>query len=101
MCVRTKWEDCLPFAKFSYNNSYEASLQMAPFDTLYGRKCRTPLNWPETGDNKILEPNILQEAKEKVCMIRENFNAAQSRQKSYFDKRRRELTFQIGDFVYI
>jgi transposase InsO family protein len=40
-----KWEDCLPFAKFSYNNSYQASLQMAPFEALYGRKCRTPLNW--------------------------------------------------------
>jgi transposase InsO family protein len=46
-----KWEDCLPFAEFSYNNSYQASLQMALFEALYGRKCRTPLNWSETGES--------------------------------------------------
>jgi transposase InsO family protein len=96
-----KWEDCLPFAEFSYNNSYQASLQMAPFEALYGRKCRTPLNWSETGDSQIFGPDILQEAEEKVRMIREYLKAAQSRQKSYADKRRRELTFQIGDFVYL
>jgi transposase InsO family protein len=88
-----KWEDCLPFTEFSYNNSYQASLQMAPFEALYGRKCRTPLNWSETGDSQIFGPDILQEAEEKVCMIREYLKAAQSRQKSYADKRRRELTF--------
>jgi hypothetical protein len=97
----TKWVDCLPFAEFSYNNSYQASLQMAPFEALYGRKYRTPLNWSETGDSKIFGPDILQEAEEKVRMIRENLKAAQSRQKSYSDKRRRELTFHIGDFVYL
>jgi hypothetical protein len=96
-----KWEDCLPFTEFSYNNSYQASLQMAPFEALYGRKCRTPLNWSETGDSKIFGPDILQEAEEKVRMIRGYLKAAQSRQKSYADKRRRELTFQMGDFVYL
>jgi hypothetical protein len=54
-----KWEDCLPFAEFSYNNSYQASLQMAPFEALYGRKCRTPLNWSETRDSKIFGPDVL------------------------------------------
>jgi hypothetical protein len=74
---------------------------MAPFEALYGRKCRTTLNWSETGDIKIFGPNILQEAEEKVCMIREHLKAAHSRQKSYSDRRRRELTFHIGDFVYL
>jgi hypothetical protein len=97
----TKWEDCLPFAEFSYNNSYQASLQMAPFEALYGRKCRTPLNWSETRDSKIFGPDILQEAKEKVRMIHEHLKAAQSRLKSYSDKRCRELTFQVRDFVYL
>jgi hypothetical protein len=97
----TKWEDCLPFAEFSFNNNYQASLQMAPFEALYGRKCRTPLNWSETGDSKIFGPDILQEVEEKVCMIREHLKAAQSRQKSYSDKIRRELTFDVGDFVYL
>jgi hypothetical protein len=96
-----KWEDCLPFAEFSYNNSYQASLQMAPFEALYGRKCRTPLNWSETGDSQIFGPDILQEAEEKVRMIRDYLKAAQSRQKSYADKRRRELTFKSGEFVYL
>jgi hypothetical protein len=72
----TKWEDCLPFTEFSYNNSYQASLQMAPFEALYGRKCHTPLNWSETGDSKIFGPNILQEAEEKVRMICEHLKAA-------------------------
>jgi hypothetical protein len=74
---------------------------MAPFEALYGRKCRTHLNWSETRDSKIFGPDVLQEAKEKVCMIREHLKAAQSRQKSYSDKRPRELTFQVGDFVYL
>jgi hypothetical protein len=66
---------------------------MAPFEALYGRKCRTPLNWSEIGDSQIFGPDILQEAEEKVHMIRDYLKAAQSRQKSYADKRRRELTF--------
>jgi hypothetical protein len=74
---------------------------MAPFEALYGRKCRTPLNWSETRDSQIFGPDILQEAEEKVRMIREYLKAAQSRQKSYADKRRRELIFKSGDFVYL
>jgi hypothetical protein len=74
---------------------------MTPFEALYGRKCHTPLNWSETGDIKIFGLDILQEAEEKVHMICEHLKAAQSQQKSYSDKRRRELTFQIGDFVYL
>ena len=74
---------------------------MAPFEVLYGRKCRTPLNWSEIGDSQIFGPDILKEAEEKVHKIREHLKTAQSRYKSYADKRRRELTFNIGDFVYL
>ncbi|KAK1681340.1 hypothetical protein QYE76_042188 [Lolium multiflorum] len=94
----SKWED---FARFSYNNSYQASLQMAPFEALYGRKCRTPLNWSEVGESQVFGPDVLREAEEKVHKIREYLKTAQSRQKSYADKRRREMTFEIGDFVYL
>ncbi|KAK1645528.1 hypothetical protein QYE76_063333 [Lolium multiflorum] len=87
--------------EFSYNNSYQASLQMAPFEALYRRKCRTPLNWSEVGESQVLGPDVLREAEEKVHKIREYLNTAQSRQKSYADKRRREMTFEIGDFVYL
>ena len=60
------WEKYLPFAEFSYNNSYQASLQMAPFEVLYGRKCRTPLNWSETGERQLFKPDVINEAEEKV-----------------------------------
>ncbi|KAK1607617.1 hypothetical protein QYE76_031290 [Lolium multiflorum] len=86
--------------EFSYNNK-QASLQMAPFEALYGRKCRTPLNWSEVGESQVFGPDVLREAEEKVHKIREYLKTAQSRQKSYADKRRREMTFEIGDFVYL
>ncbi|KAK1647156.1 hypothetical protein QYE76_064961 [Lolium multiflorum] len=82
----SKWEDCLPYAEFSYNNSYQASLQMAPFEALYGRKCRTPLNWSEVGESQVFGSDVLREAEEKVHKIREYLKTAQSRQKSYADK---------------
>jgi hypothetical protein len=72
---------------------------MALFE-LYGRRCRTPLFWNETGERKIFGPNILQEAEKQVCMVRENLQVAQSRQKSYADHNRRRLSFEVGDFVY-
>src|SRR4051812_34940512 len=74
---------------------------MSPFEVLYGRKYRTPLNWSEVGDSQIFGPDILQEAEEKVHKICEHLKSAQSRQKSYADKRCRELTFNVGDFVYL
>ena len=80
------WEKYLPFAEFSNNNSYQASLQMAPFEVLYGRKCRTPLNWSETGERPLFGLDVINEAEEKVRIIRENLKIAQSRQKSYYDK---------------
>jgi hypothetical protein len=97
----TKWEDRLPFAEFSYNNSYQASLQMAPFKALYGCKCRTPLNWSETGESQIFGPDIIKEAEEQVQLIRNGLKAAQSRQKSYTDSKRRSVTFNVGDFSYL
>jgi hypothetical protein len=96
-----KWEDCLPFAEFSYNNSYQASLQMAPFEALYGRKCRTHLNWSETGESQVFGPDVIKEAEEQVQLIRNHLKAAQSRQKSYADPKRRPITFNVGDFLYL
>jgi hypothetical protein len=68
---------------------------------LYGRWCRTPLFWSETGEQKVFGPDILLEAEKQVRMVRENLRIAQSRQKSYTDHRRRELSFEVGDFVYL
>jgi hypothetical protein len=74
---------------------------MAPFEALYGRRCRTPLSWSQTGERKILGPDLVMEAEDKVKTIQTNLKAAQSRQKSYADIRRRPLQFQVGDFVYL
>jgi hypothetical protein len=74
---------------------------MAPFKMLYGCRCWTPLFWNETGEQKVFGPGILQEAKKQVRMVRENLRDAQSRQKSYADHKRRELSFEVGDFVYL
>jgi hypothetical protein len=83
------------------NNIYQESLKMAPFEILYGRQCRTLLFWNETGEQKVFGPDILEEAEKQVCMVRENIRVAQSKQKSYADHRRRELSFEVGDFVYL
>lgn len=97
----SKWEDCLPFAELSYNNSYQSSLQMAPFEALYGKKFRTPLNWSDTGESKLFGPDTLREAEEQVQLIRERLKTAQCRQKSYVDPKRRDVTFSIRDYAYL
>ena len=89
------------FLEFSYNNSYQASLKMSLFEALYGRKCRTPLMWSEVGERSYFGPECIQEAEEQVAKIRENLKAAQSRQKSYADTRRRDLEFAEGDHMYL
>jgi hypothetical protein len=66
------WDKSLPYADFSYNNSYQESLKMAPFEILYGRRCRTPLFWIETGEWKVFGPDILQEVEKQVRVVREN-----------------------------
>jgi hypothetical protein len=95
------WDKSLLYAKFSYNNSCQESLKMAPFKRLYGRRCQTPLFWNETGEQKVFGPDVLEEAEKQVCMVRENLRVTQSRQKSYSDHRRRELSFEVGDFVFL
>jgi hypothetical protein len=98
---RRSWDKSLPYAEFSYNNNYQESLKISPFEMLYGRRCWTPLFWNETGERKVFGPDILQESKKQVCMVRENLRVTQSRQKSFTDHRRRELCFEVGDFFYL
>jgi hypothetical protein len=70
-CGRS-WDKSLPSAKFSYNNSYQESLKMAPFEMLYGRRCQTPLFWSEAGERKVFGPDVLQEVEKQVRIVREN-----------------------------
>jgi transposase InsO family protein len=103
-CVLTygkNWEDNLSFTKFSYNNGYHTRLKKAPFEVLYGRKCRTSLMWSEVRDHVIESPDFIKAAEEKIAEIWENLRIAQSRQKRYVDKRRQELEFEVGDHVYL
>ena len=96
-----KWDECLPLAEFAYNNSYQESIRMAPFEALYGRRCRTPVNWSEAGERNFFGPDIVCEAEEQVRVIQENLKIARSRQKSYADKKHRSVLFQVGDHVYL
>jgi hypothetical protein len=66
---RKNWEKCLPFAEFSYNNSFQSNLGMAPFEALYGRKCRTPLNWSETEERQFFGLNMIKEVEDQVRII--------------------------------
>jgi hypothetical protein len=96
-----KWDDFLPLAEFSYNNSYQESIKMAPFEALYGRRCHTPLNWSEPGERWFFRPDMVKETEEKVQRIIHNLKEAQARQKNYADKRRKPLYFQVEDYVYL
>ncbi|GAU32901.1 hypothetical protein TSUD_393220 [Trifolium subterraneum] len=95
------WDSCLPLIEFTYNNSFHSSIGMAPFEALYERRCRTPLCWYESGETVVLGPDIVQETTEKIRMIREKMKASQSRQKSYHDKKRKDVEFQEGDHVFL
>jgi hypothetical protein len=95
------WEESLAFAEFSYNNGYHASLKKDLFEVLYGRKCHTSLMWSEVGDHAIESPNLIKATEEKIAKLRENPRIAQLHQKSYANKRRRTLKFDVGDHVYL
>ena len=95
------WEEHLPLVEFAYNNGYQASIQMAPYEALYGRSCRSPICWTEVGENFITGPDLIRDTSEKVSLIRQRFLTAQSRQKSYVDVRRRPLEFEVRDHVFL
>ncbi|GJT25150.1 putative reverse transcriptase domain-containing protein [Tanacetum coccineum] len=89
----------LPLVEFSYNNSYHTSIKAAPFEALYGRKCRSPICWAEVGDSQLTGPEIIHETTERIVQIKSHIQAARDRQKSYADVRRKPLEFQVGDKV--
>ncbi|KAK9010290.1 hypothetical protein V6N11_036801 [Hibiscus sabdariffa] len=95
------WEKQLSLAEFVYNNSYQASIQMAPYEALYGRRCRTPVCWAEAGQKLLPLPNILKGTTEKVKLICERLKAASDRQKFYADLKRREIEYVVGDRVFM
>ena len=97
----SSWDENLPYSELSYNNSYQTSLKMAPFEALYGRRCRTPLSWDEVRDRQLFGPDLIKESEQKVKLIRDRLKVAQSRQKSYADSKRKETVYKVGDRVYL
>ncbi|GJX27027.1 putative reverse transcriptase domain-containing protein [Tanacetum coccineum] len=95
------WDKHLPLVEFSYNNSYHTSIKAAPFEALYGRKCRSPVCWAEVGDNQLTRPEIIHETTKKIVQIKSRIQAARDRQKSYADVRWKPLEFQVGDKVML
>ncbi|GFY88890.1 hypothetical protein Acr_06g0008300 [Actinidia rufa] len=116
---RGSWEDHLSLVEFTYSNSYQSSIEMAPYEALYGRPCRSPVYWTELGEATVVGPELVAETAEsmglihkrlkaaqkatteKVKVIRQRLLTAQSRQKSYADRRRRPLSFEVGDHVFL
>lgn len=95
------WERYLPLAEFAYNNSFQSSIDMSPYEALYGRPCRTPLCWTQVGERSIIGPAIVEETTEKIKFLKKKIKEAQDRQKSYADRRRKDIEFQEGDWVYL
>ncbi|GKC01568.1 putative reverse transcriptase domain-containing protein [Tanacetum coccineum] len=95
------WDRHLPLVEFSYNNSYHTSIKAAPFEALYGRKCRSPVCWAEVGDAQLTGPAIIHETTEKIVQIKSRIQAARDRQKSYANIRRKPMVFQVGDKVML
>lgn len=91
------WEKHLPLTEFAYNNSNYPRIEMS----LYRRLCRTLLCWIEVGDGRDLYPGVIKEMTDTIKFIKEKMKEAQDRQKSYVDKSRKELEFQVGEMVYL
>ncbi|KAL4020700.1 hypothetical protein IC575_019481 [Cucumis melo] len=99
--LKGSWDTRLPLMEFAYNNSYQSSIGMAPYEALYGKPCRTPMCWNEVRERKLVGSELVQTTTNNIKLIRENLRITQDRQKSYVDKRRRNLEFQVGDQVFL
>ena len=98
------WGQYLALVEFAYNNSYHSSIQMALYEAFYGRRCRSPIYWDEVGERKVLDPTTvpwIEEVYEKIKLIRQKIQIAQSHQKSYADNRKKDLEFTVGDQVFL
>ena len=93
------WDDHLPLVEFTYNNSFHSSVKMVPYHALHGKKCRMPSCWLEAGEKQFMGPEIVHQTAKKLKVIRERMLVAQDRQKSYADKKRQPISFEVGDSV--
>ncbi|GKF99777.1 putative reverse transcriptase domain-containing protein, partial [Tanacetum coccineum] len=91
----------LPLAEFSYNNSYHASIKATPYEALHGRKCRSPVCWAKVGEAQLTGSELIQETTKMVVLIKQRMQAAQDRQKSYADQKRKPMDFKVEDRVML
>ena len=87
--------------EFAYNNSFQSSIGMEPYEALYGWKCRTSVCWTELNEHKVISLDIVKDTKEKVQVIRKRLKAASDRQKSYANLKRRDIAYEVGDKVFL
>jgi transposase InsO family protein len=96
----SKWEDYLHLVEFSYNNGYQDSLKMSPFEALYGRKCNTPVSWDNPSDRVVLGPELLKDMEDQMVRIKQNLKATQDRKKIYADKNMTTREFKWGSMFF-
>ena len=87
--------------EFAYNNSYQSSIGMAPYEALYGRRCRTPMCWTELNEHKIISPDLVKDTEEKVQIIQQRLKAVSDRQRSYANLKRKDIEFEVRDKVFL
>jgi len=98
---QTQWEKYLPLVEFAYNNSYHSSIEMPPYEELYGRPCRTSLNWKKLEDQVIVGPELVQVMEEQVKQVWQRLKEEQDRHKSYADSHRIDRSYELGDQAFI
>ena len=101
MEFKGSWDTHLALMEFAYNNSYQVSIEIAPFEVLYGRKCKTPMCWDKVGERRLVGPELVQITSEKVKVVRDNMKTTRDRQKSYAENRRRDFQFETSDLVIL
>ena len=95
------WDRYIFLMEFAYNNNFQSSIGMGPYEALYGRKCRTPVCWTELNVHKVIGPDIVKETEEKDRFIQQRLKAASDRQKSYADLKRKDIEYEVGDKVFL
>ena len=95
------WDKYIPLMLFSYNNNYQSSIGMAPYEALYGRRCRTLVCWIELNEHKVIGQDIVKDTEEKVQVIRQRLKVASDRHKSYANLKRKDIEYEVGDKVFL
>ena len=95
------WDRYITLMEFAYNNSYQSSIGMAPYEALYGRRCKTPMCWTKLDEHKIVGPDLVKYMKEKVQIIQQRLRADSDRQRSYANLKRKDIEYEVGDKVFL